>query len=207
MHNLSLKELVEAILFSIPEPFTAEDMAFKTNRKTEDVRKALEDVSNEYAARNGVITIENVNGRYAMAIRREAALSLRKYIREAELTSYELKMLAIISKHNGILKSQMAKAMGSGVYDHIRSLVEKGFVQEVKAGRNTALKTTGKVPDKVLQQGQQPKAQTIADFAAEKPAGATAASGSDKPAASEGAAQAGATEAPAQQPMQEEPPQ
>jgi segregation and condensation protein B len=189
MHSLSIKELVEAILFSIPEPFTAEELAFKTNRRTEDVRKALEDLSADYAARNGVISIEGINGRYAMAIRREAAPSLRKYIREAELTPYELKMLAIISKHNGILKGQMAKAMGSGVYDHIRSLVEKGFVQEVKIGRNTALKTTGKVPEKALQQGQQAKAQTIADFAAEKPAEAgakaeaTAAPGTEAPAA------------------------
>ncbi len=169
MHNLSIKELVEAIVFSIPEPFTAEELAFKTNRRTEDVRKALEELCAEYATRNGVITIESINGRYAMIIRREVAPSLRKYIREAELTPYELKMLAIISKHNGILKGQMAKAMGSGVYDHIRSLVEKGFVQEVKIGRNTALKTTGKVYDKAMA-----KAQTGADAAAEKTAEAGA---------------------------------
>jgi segregation and condensation protein B len=196
MHNLSIKELVEAILFSVPEPFTAEELAFKTNRKTEDVRKALEGLSNEYAARNGVITIENVNGRYAMAIRREAAPSLRKYIREAELTPYELKMLAIISKHNGILKSQMAKAMGSGVYDHIRSLVEKGFVQEVKVGRSMALKTTGKVPDKALPKVQAEGAKPNSE--------ATAASDADKPAAGEEAAQA---EAPATESQPEQPPQ
>lgn len=194
MHNLSLKELVEAILFSVPEPFTAEELAFKTNRKTEDVRKALKDLSAEYAARNGVITIESINGKYAMIIRREAAPSLRKYIREAELTPYELKMLAIISKHNGILKSQMAKAMGSGVYDHIRSLVEKGFVQEVKVGRSMALKTTGKVPDKVLPKVQAGEEQP-------KPE-ATAASDADKPAAAEEAAEAPATESQPGQPQQ-----
>jgi segregation and condensation protein B len=158
MQGLSIKELVEAILFSVPEPFSAEDLAFKTGRKTDDVRKALEELTAEYAARNGVIKIESINNKYAMMIRREIAPFLRKYIREAELTPYELKMLAVISKHNGILKSQMAKAMGSGVYDHIRSLVEKGFVDEVKIGRSTSLKTTGKVPQKVAQ--EQPKAET-----------------------------------------------
>jgi segregation and condensation protein B len=175
MHGLSTKELVEAILFSVPEPFSAEDLAFKTGRRTDEVRKALEEITAEYAARNGVITIEVINGKYAMMIRREVAPFLRKYIREAELTPYELKMLAIISKHNGILKGQMAKAMGSGVYDHIRSLVEKGFVQEVKVGRNTSLKTTGKVPEKALQAMEQkaeaqPKAEATAAPGAEAPA-------------------------------------
>jgi segregation and condensation protein B len=194
MHGLSTKELVEAILFSVPEPFSAEDLAFKTGRKTGDVRKALEEIIAEYAARNGVIVIESINNKCAMMIRREIAPFLRKYIREAELTPYELKMLAIISKHNGILKSQMAKAMGSGVYDHIRSLVEKGFVNEIRIGRSTSLKTTGKVPEKVAQaagkpaeaQQEQPKSET---------AGAESAAGAETKAAESA------------QPTQENPPQ
>jgi segregation and condensation protein B len=168
MHGLNTKDLIEAILFSIPEPFTASELAIRTGRPEGDVKKALDELSAEYKTRNGVITIESAGDKYAMVIRREIALPLRRYIKEAELGSYELKMLAVISRHSGITKSQMAKAMGSGVYDHIRSLVQKGFVQEVKMGRNTALKTTGKVPEKVAQ--AEPRAQTIADFSAEKPA-------------------------------------
>ena len=145
MPNLTTREIVEAILFAIPDAYTADELSLKTFRKKEEVEKALQEIAADYNARNGVMAIEEVNGRFAMVLKREIAPHLKRFIKEAELTPYELKVLAVISKHNGIMKSQMAKAMGSGIYDHIRSLVDKGFVEESRIGRSTALKTTSKV--------------------------------------------------------------
>jgi segregation and condensation protein B len=167
--NLSTKEIIESILFAVPDAYTADELSIKINRKREDVDKALQEIKLDYANRNGVVAIEEVNGRFAMILRRDIAPQLKRFIREAELTPYELKILAIISKHSGIMKSQMAKAMGSGVYDHIRSLVDKGFVQESKMGRATSLRTTGKVPDiekaiAAQAAAQQIKMQPITDF-------------------------------------------
>jgi segregation and condensation protein B len=167
--NLSTREIIESILFAVPDAYTADELSLKINRKKEDVEKALQEIAADYKNRNGVIAIEEVNGRFAMILRRDIAPQLKRFIREAELTPFELKVLAIISKHNGIIKSQMAKAMGSGVYDHIRSLVDKGFVQESRIGRSTSLRTTGKVPDidKIVAAqaaAQQVKVQPITDF-------------------------------------------
>ena len=165
MANLTTREIVEAILFAVPDAYTADELSMKTFRKKEEVEKALQEIAADYRARNGVMAIEEVNGRYAMVLKREIAPHLKRFIKEAELTAYELKILAIISKHNGIMKSQMAKAMGSGVYDHIRSLVDKGFVEESHIGRSTALRTTSKVREIERQMAaQQAKAQTLADF-------------------------------------------
>jgi len=167
--NLSTREIIESILFAVPDAYTADELSLKINRRKEDVEKALQEIAADYKNRNGVIAIEEVNGRFAMILRRDIAPQLKRFIREAELTPFELKVLAIISKHNGIIKSQMAKAMGSGVYDHIRSLVDKGFVQESRIGRSTSLRTTGKVPDidKIVAAqaaAQQVKVQPITDF-------------------------------------------
>ncbi|MCX6773994.1 MAG: SMC-Scp complex subunit ScpB [Candidatus Micrarchaeota archaeon] len=173
MASLSTREIIESILFAVPDAYTADELSLKINRKREDVEKALQEMATDYRSRNGVIAIEEVNGRFAMVLRRDIAPQLKRFIREAELTPFELKVLAIISKHSGIMKSQMAKAMGSGVYDHIRSLVDKGFVQESRIGRSTSLRTTGKVPDidKIVAAqaaAQQIKVQSIPDFS--KPA-------------------------------------
>jgi segregation and condensation protein B len=161
--NLTTREIIESILFAVPDAYTADELSLKINRKKEDVEKALQEIAADYRSRNGIISIEEVNGKFAMILRRDIAPQLKRFIREAELTPFELKVLAIISKHNGIMKSQMAKAMGSGVYDHIRSLVDKGFVQESRIGRSTSLRTTGKVPDidKAMPK-QEIKAQPIA---------------------------------------------
>jgi len=170
MPSLSTREIVEAILFAVPDAYTADELALKAFRKREEVEKALQEMAVDYSARNGVIAIEEVNGRYAMVLRREIAPHLKRFVRESELTAYELKILAIISKHRGIMKSQMAKAMGSGIYDHIRSLVDKGFVEESRIGRSTSLRTTSKVREIEKQMAvQQAKAQTLADFS--KPEG------------------------------------
>jgi segregation and condensation protein B len=167
MANLTTKEIIESILFAVPDAYTADELSLKINKKREEVEKALHDLATDYSNRNGVIAIEEVNGRFAMILKREIAPFLRRFIKEAELTPYELKILAIISKHNGIMKSQMAKAMGSGVYDHIRSLLDKGFIEENKMGHSSSLRTTSKVREIEKQiAAQEIKVQTKLDSAA-----------------------------------------
>jgi chromosome segregation and condensation protein ScpB len=52
--------------------------------------------------------------------------------------------LAIIAKHDGILKSDLVKKMGPQAYMDVKELVKSGFVKTHKAGRTSKLTVTDK---------------------------------------------------------------
>ena len=41
-------------------------------------------------------------------------------------------------------QSKLVKMLGSGVYEHMKEMMEKGFVTRVKKGRTMAIHTTPK---------------------------------------------------------------
>jgi len=61
-----------------------------------------------------------------------------------DISRAALKVLAFISKNDGVEQSKLVKMLGTGVYDHMKELMEKGFVTRQKKGRTMAVHTTPK---------------------------------------------------------------
>ena len=55
-----------------------------------------------------------------------------------------LRILAYISKNDGVLQSSVVKNFGSSVYDYIKELTEKEFIETQKIGRSKKITTTDK---------------------------------------------------------------
>lgn len=147
MKKEDLKKVVEAILFLSSREWSPSSLSKLLRHKEERVKEVLEELREDYHSREGALEIRVLSGRYVLTVKDEVAGVLRKYYRETELSRKELEVLGYIAKNKGILKAKLAKILGSGVYGIIKSLVEKGFVQEVKVGRTSRLIVTEKFKD------------------------------------------------------------
>ncbi len=138
------KRIIESILFLLPDEFSVEDLAKRLRIQPSKIKKFLDELKEEYDKRDSAIMIREVSGYYSMTIKPDYVRYIRRFVREAELSKKELKILAIVEKEGKVLKSKMAKIFGSWVYPVIKSLVSRGFIKEVRTGRSSLLVVTEK---------------------------------------------------------------
>ena len=90
-----------------------------------------------------VIIIEE-NGKYEMRVRNDYLPKVKQFAQEMEISKNALRTLAYISKHDGMLKSELAKRIGPQIYQDVQELVENEFITTKKAGRTAKLFVTEK---------------------------------------------------------------
>ncbi|MBI5222957.1 SMC-Scp complex subunit ScpB [Candidatus Micrarchaeota archaeon] len=137
------KKLIEAALFMSARPMALEEFRTLTGIGALGfLQSTIEELKKEYVDR--AIEISENDGRYEMRIRPEYVEKVKQYAQETELSKSALRTLAYISKHDGMLKSDLVKRIGSQVYIDVKELVEAGFVKTPRAGRTTKLVLTDK---------------------------------------------------------------
>ena len=132
-----IKRILEAVLFISGKPISKEEIKEKLKFKGEEIEKAIEELIKEY--KDSAIEISKTNGKYVMQIRREYADYVKKFA-PMELSKSLLKTLAIIAYHQPIKQSNLKKIIGSQVYEHIKELRKKGFLNLKKEGRTKIVK-------------------------------------------------------------------
>ncbi|MBO4302700.1 SMC-Scp complex subunit ScpB [Methanosarcinaceae archaeon] len=132
---------IEASLFAAGSAVTLE-MLMKVTKKTKaEVISSVRLLAAEYDERGSGIEIVDLGERYVMQIRPSFADRIRS-VAPKELTSSQLKTLSIIAYHQPITQSEVVDARGSGAYDHIRDLHERGFIAVRPQGRTKVITTT-----------------------------------------------------------------
>ncbi|MEM3609674.1 MAG: SMC-Scp complex subunit ScpB [Candidatus Anstonellales archaeon] len=148
---LDQKRIVEAILFMSPEPVSIAKLCEITGIAAPGHIKAIiEELRKEYGDRNSSITIiEESQNSYLMTIKPEYEAVVRNFAKEANFSKDELRVLAYLSNSTTktALKSELAKNLGSSIYQAVKNLIEKGFIESKKKGRTSELKLTKKFND------------------------------------------------------------
>jgi chromosome segregation and condensation protein ScpB len=85
-----------------------------------------------------------VDGKYTMRIRNEYLPRVKQFAQEMEISRAALRTLAYVAKHDGVLKSEAVKHIGTQVYDDVKELVQSGFLRTQKSGRSAKLSVTEK---------------------------------------------------------------
>ncbi len=139
------KRLIEAALFISARPMSLEEFRTLTGIGALGyLKKALTELQKEYDERNSAIEIVEADGKYIMRIKNEHVERVKQFAQDTEISKSALRTLAYISKHDGILKSQVVKRIGSQVYHNVKELTEAGFVKQQKSGRSSKLILTEK---------------------------------------------------------------
>lgn len=145
MADLDEKRVIEAALFISGKELTIEDFRRLTGIAALGyVQNIVNSLKKEYEDKGSAIEISEADGKYSMRIKNDYVERVKQFAQDSEISKSGLRTLAFIAKHDGILKSDLVKKIGTQVYEDVKELVQNGFVKTHKAGRTSKLNVTDK---------------------------------------------------------------
>ncbi|HHT01089.1 MAG TPA: SMC-Scp complex subunit ScpB [Firmicutes bacterium] len=125
--------IVEAILLAAPEPLSGERLGAILEVPTEQAAELLEYLRWQYDAQGRGFTVRRLAGGYRLQTRGEYAayVSRLAQMRNPLLTTAALETLAILAYMQPCLRADIEKIRGVKTESTLRTLLERGLVEEV----------------------------------------------------------------------------
>lgn len=140
-----MKLQLEALLFSSGRAMPEEQLAELVDASPKDVRKTLEQLREEYAARETALKVFNEGSSWKMLVRDEFVTLVRRIVADTELGRATLETLAVIAYNQPkVLQSKVIEIRGQSAYEHIKELLDLGFIMKTPKGRSYEIKLTEK---------------------------------------------------------------
>ncbi|MFX0041434.1 MAG: SMC-Scp complex subunit ScpB [Candidatus Hodarchaeota archaeon] len=141
------RNLIEASLYAAGRPLTIEELSTKLELPKKEVEELTNEVAYDYLDRSTALIIAQIGDRYQMQIRPEYTEKVSKFAKGGAIAERYLRTLTVIALKQPILKSTVIKLRGTGAYEHVKYLLDNGFINAVKKGRSQELTTTDKYAD------------------------------------------------------------
>ncbi|MBN2122145.1 SMC-Scp complex subunit ScpB [Candidatus Micrarchaeota archaeon] len=139
------KRLIEAALFMSGREMSVPELKKLTGiASAGHVKEIVEELAGDYDSMGSSIEVFEGDNAYILRVRDEYSGSVRQFAQDVAISKSALRTLSYIAKHNGILKSEVVRRIGSVIYDDVKELVENGFVFQRKYGRSSKLFLTDK---------------------------------------------------------------
>ena len=141
------KNLIEASLYAAGRPLNIEELSNRLEFPKKEVEELINEVAFDYLDRSTALVIAQIGDRYQMQIKPEYTEEVSKFAKGGAIAERYLRTLTVIALKQPILKSIVIKLRGTGAYEHIKYLIDNGFIDAVKKGRTHELTTTDKYAD------------------------------------------------------------
>ncbi len=141
------RNLIEASLYAAGRPLNIEEISTKLELPKKEVEELTNEIAFDYLDRSTALIIAQIGDRYQMQIRPEYTEKVSKFAKGGAIAERYLRTLTVIALKQPILKSTVVKLRGTGAYEHVKYLIDNGFVNAVKKGRSQELTTTDKYAD------------------------------------------------------------
>ena len=142
--NAELKAKIESVLYCIPDGVTIDALANKLNLGLKaDVNKLLRELQKEYEIRKGSIQLIQDGTHWKFSIPNEHT----NLVLDAALPEFDksiLETLAYIGWRGGSRQCDVVRVRSNKAYNHIKLLIEKGFIESHKSGLSKWLQPTKK---------------------------------------------------------------
>ncbi len=147
MEVSEIKKLLEAALFMSPKPLSLTDLYQISKANVSDLRIALNDLTDDYKARDSALEIVENSLGYSMKLRSGYENIAASFASKSELNRSESKTLAFIAYKQPIKQSVLVKYRGNQAYEDVKALEEKGLIARNPEGRSFVVRTTRKFLD------------------------------------------------------------
>jgi len=143
MSSLSAK--VEAILYLKGQALTIAQIAEYAHCDRDTIEEALLELMDDYNHRDSALEVVETADGYSLQLR-TAFQNLVEQLIPLDLGVAALRTLAAIALKGSILQTELVELRGSGAYQHVQELIEKGFVRKrrVADSRSSRLLLTDK---------------------------------------------------------------
>lgn len=139
-----VKSKVEAVLFSVGNKITLDDISRLCRSGKDDVLLALRELQQEYDSKQSSLMLVEEGDSWKFAVRDHLISVVRKIVTETELTKSVMETLAVIAFKYPILQSDLIKIRTNKAYDHLTELEKSGYITRQKHGRTNLIKLTEK---------------------------------------------------------------
>ncbi len=144
LRKSSVKNKVEAILFSTGHRIGLDEISRLSRSKKEDVVVALQELKKEYEEKQSSLMLVEEGDYWKFTVRDHFIPIVRKIVTETELTKTVLETLAVVAFKYPILQSDLIKIRTNKAYDHLVELEKSGYISRQKHGRTNLIKLTDK---------------------------------------------------------------
>lgn len=141
---MSLKNKIEAILFSAGKKVNIEEIAKLANTSTSMAQQALNELKEEYKERGSSLILIDEGNAWKIIVKDEFLPIVKKIVAETELTKTIMETLAVIAFKYPIKQSDLIKIRTNKAYEHLKELEEMGYITRQKHGRTKLIKLTQK---------------------------------------------------------------
>lgn len=143
--QLDYKKLVEAALFMSPNALSIQDLSNITGVKSVGrVEEMVNELTEDYRSRDTSLEVVEIDKKYMLSLKEPYAGRVSGLASGPDITKGSLKLLAYVSRNNNAMQSELVKIFGTSTYEHMKELVEKGFVERRKVGRSRKISVTNK---------------------------------------------------------------
>ncbi|UCG79369.1 MAG: SMC-Scp complex subunit ScpB [Nitrospirota bacterium] len=132
MDDFNKKFLVESLLFVTGEPLSINDIKRSTELTEDDIKKAIQELTEEYRSRNGGFFIAAIAEGFQLVSNPEYAPWIRKLrttATTAKLSMAALETLSIIAYKQPITKIEIEQLRGVNSDGVVKSLLEKRLIK------------------------------------------------------------------------------
>ncbi|MFQ5901798.1 MAG: SMC-Scp complex subunit ScpB [Thermodesulfobacteriota bacterium] len=132
MDDISIKGLIEALLFVSPSPLTIDLIARITQDYSKgEIRKAIDNLREEYKSLNRSFYIEEVAGGYQFRTRAEYTRWIRRLegIKPPKLSKAALETLAVIAYKQPVIRTDIESIRGVDVGGVLKTLLERHLIK------------------------------------------------------------------------------
>ncbi len=143
-----MKAQIEAALFVSDKPVSTEDLSIKLEARKTLCAEMIKELMMDYMDRVTSLEIVKVgDDTYTMQIRPEYSSKVKKFASGGLIPEGVMRTLTIIALKQPIAKSLLVKLRGSGAYEHVKDLEDRGLVKSERAGRTQNVTTTDQFAD------------------------------------------------------------
>jgi segregation and condensation protein B len=142
-----IKNRIEAAMFIAGRPVSSEELSIKLEIGKKQIEELIKELALDYMDRITSIEIVQVGEKYSMQIKPEYTEHVKKFTTGGLIPEAVMRTLTIIALKQPISKSLVVKMRGAGAYDHIKFLIDRGFIEQSKKGRSMDLETTDQFSD------------------------------------------------------------
>lgn len=139
-----LTRKVEAVLFASGRFMDAKHLADLLEANPKHVTRACEALQQSYADQGSALRVVNDESAWKLHVRDDYLDLVSRIISDKEVSGPVLETLAVIAWRSPLVQAELIHIRGSNAYEHVKELVERGFVVKEPEGRSFRLRITEK---------------------------------------------------------------